>query len=137
MIIRGPRFSFEMSDIEHNDFKNLVVEKLELVYGKDSFSQVDGIWGNFLNPVEGIENPNRVKSILNYLNTNILFREMICKKNPSLSNYSELRDYFDKNYQKFIEKSGEYFGQVLQLLERTFGHTKIKKRLEGKTFSRC
>jgi hypothetical protein len=30
-----------------------------------------------------------------------------------------LRDYFDKNYQKFIEKSGEYFGQVLQLLERT------------------
>lgn len=119
MIIRGPKFSFEMSDREHNDFKNLVVEKLELVYGKDSFSKVDGIWGNFLEPVEGIENPNRIKSILNYLNTNILFREMICRKKPSISNYSDLRDYFDKNYQKFIEKSGEYFGQVLQLLERT------------------
>jgi hypothetical protein len=119
MRIRGPRSTFDMSDRDHHEFKNLVMLKLRDIYGQESFSTMSGVWGNFLNPLEGLENPNRVKSILNYLNTNILFRELICRKSPSISSYQELKEYFSKNYRKFMDRGGEYFLEVVQLLEKT------------------
>jgi len=119
MRIRGPRSTFDMSDRDHHEFKNLIMLKLEDIYGQESFSSVSGVWGNFLNPLEGLENPNRVKSILNHLNTNILFRELICRKNPFISSYQELKEYFSKNYREFMARDGKYFPEVFQLLEKT------------------
>jgi hypothetical protein len=118
MTIRGPKYEFEVGFGEHNQFKNLIYSFLERIYGRDNFITIEGISGRFLKR-QDFDPPDRLKSILNYLNTNILFRNLICRKFPEISNYGELVKVFGDNYQEFIEPSGKYFLEVLSLLRNT------------------
>jgi hypothetical protein len=81
MIIRGPKYEFEVGFGEHNQFKNLIYSFLERIYGRDNFITIEGISGRFLKKQE-FYTPQMLKSILNYLKTKIHFRKLNCMKIP-------------------------------------------------------
>lgn len=105
------------TDWQHYRLKNKIDEKLRELWSHKNFINLPGIDGIFLERL-GFEKPKRMKSILNYLNTNILFRAFIAEEYGA-HDFDSLIDAFEENSYDLISENGKHFKQVLELLKIT------------------
>jgi len=105
------------TNTQHYLLKNKITAKLQELWNHKSFITIPGVDGIFLERL-GFEEPKRMKSILNYLNTNILFRSFIAKE-YGVQDFDSLIEAFKKNSYDLISEEGKHFKQVLDLLKKT------------------
>jgi len=105
------------TNTQHYLLKNIINDKLRELWSHKNFITVPKVNDSFLERL-GFEEPTRIKSILNYLNTNILFRSFIAKE-YGVHNFDSLIKAFEDNSKDLISQEGKHFKQVLDLLKKT------------------
>lgn len=116
--LKYSRGTIYFSQYEHRILTNIIQEELKNLWSDHNFITIPGVRGSFLERLN-FENPRRIKSILNYLNTNINFRKFIANKYNKVNNYDTLVEAFLENSTELISYSGKYFNDVLEILKRT------------------
>jgi hypothetical protein len=105
--------TFDMSDQEFNQYKNLVQKFLSEIYpDKVNIGDEKFISG------QKFDYPGRYKSIINYANTNITLLMSIVKM-FSIQNVKELFEFLNKNYKEIFSPEGSSFTNTLNILKKT------------------
>jgi hypothetical protein len=102
-----------LSDSEFNDYKRYLNKRLLDLYP----DHVD-ISGSKFVKAQRWETPNRFKSILNYVNTNIMLNSWIVRT-FKIESFSGLIQFVHLNTNELFLQDGEYFDQVIKILKTT------------------
>lgn len=94
-------------------YKKVVGETLLRLY-KNHIS----IGGAYFVARQSFENPERVKSILNYANTNIMLATWIIN-NFNIESFDELIEFIISKSVELFLSEGEYFPEVVRILRKT------------------
>lgn len=102
-----------LSDSEFNDYKRYLNKRLLDLYP----DHVD-ISGSKFVKAQSWEDKDRFKSILNYVNTNIMLNSWIVRT-FGIERFSGLIQFVHLNTNELFLQDGKYFDQVIKILKRT------------------
>jgi hypothetical protein len=105
-------------------YKKVVTETLLRLY-----SNHINIGGVYFVARQSFENPDRIKSILNYSNTNIMLAKWIVQ-NFKITTFEDLIDFVITKAADLFLSQGEYFTEVVKILKKT-EEIGIKNELES------
>lgn len=105
---------YGFSNYQFLEIRKLIDSILHSIYETVT---IEGIDGNFVK-TQDWEDSNRLKSILNYANTNKLLL-MGLSKEFNLNNYDDIYQFIKNNANDLFIKGGKYFDIVLNKLEIT------------------
>jgi hypothetical protein len=103
----------EITNDNFTVYKKVVSETLLRLY-KDHIT----IGGAYFVARQSFENPERVKSILNYTNTNIMLATWIVN-NFDIKTFDDLIDFIISKAVDLFLIEGEYFTEVIKILKKT------------------
>jgi hypothetical protein len=113
-----PTSKFLITDQQWWAYKRKIEEILKSLYNQISITDLDGGVLTFAER-QNWENPNRVKSILNYANTNHLLLYYLVDSNLSITDFNSLIDFLENNKSELFVKGGKYFDVVISKLSKS------------------
>jgi hypothetical protein len=113
-----PTSKFLITDKQWYFYKRKIEEILKSFYNQISITDLDGGVLNFVER-QNWENPNRVKSIINYANTNHLLLYYLVDSNSSIIDFNSLINFLENNKTDLFVKGGKYFDTVISKLSES------------------
>lgn len=104
---------FDLNKEEFDQYKNKVNRYLHQIY-----PQKINIDGMIFVATQKFDEQTRIKSIINYANTNITLIKSLVKI-FSIESTAELFNVIDENYKDLFLPNGQYFENTLRILRRT------------------